>query len=147
MVCGGTWKQASRTKSTRIITAGNLESDLLGHQTTRRLFAPDLGCSTTAKTLPFSSLQGIRRPSLDTCASRWSPGCPGPPSEPFQMVRTGAKNGGWQLNGVPGFPAIPADATAGLATSILEGAAYPAAFLSGPCPPACGVGAGGMDRH
>ena len=74
-------------------------------------------------------------------------GCTGHTSVTLPMVRTGAQNGGWQLNGVPGFPAIPADATAGLATSILEGAAYPAAFLSGPCPPACGVGAGGMDRH
>lgn len=59
------------------------------------------------------------------------------------MVRKGAENGGWQLNQVVGGVA-PADL---VAENILMTGQYPAEFISGPCPPSCGVGAGGMDRH
>ena len=81
------------------------------------------------------------------------------------MVRTGAENGGWQLNAVntvsvlpggvtctsgsqpfgPGSPCF--DAPAAVALSILTNGTYPTENITGNCPPACTAGAGGMDRH
>jgi hypothetical protein len=75
-----------------------------------------------------------------------APGCTSTPIM-LPMVQSGAPNGGWQLNGLPGFPGLPANVTAGIAASILGGSAYSPQFLTGACPPACGAGAGGMDRH
>jgi hypothetical protein len=77
-----------------------------------------------------------------------SPACSGGPTPiMLPMVQSGAANGGWQLNGLPGFPGLPPNVTAGIAASILAGNPYLPQFLTGPCPPACGNGAGGMDRH
>jgi Carboxypeptidase regulatory-like domain len=75
-----------------------------------------------------------------------APGCLSTPIG-LPMVQSGAANGGWQLNGLPGFPGLPANVTAAIAASILAGNPYLAQFLTGACPPACGNGAGGMDRH
>ncbi len=60
------------------------------------------------------------------------------------MIHTGAQNGGWQLAGLPGEPAAPAQA---IAESILAGNPYGPQALSGVCPPACGVGAGGIQKN
>jgi outer membrane receptor protein involved in Fe transport len=85
-------------------------------------------------------------------ASAASPGCAGATPVQMPMVRSGADGAGWQLGGLPGFPATPPNAAAGLAAAILAGSSYPPAVLSGVCNPAagffaCGVGAGGMDHH
>jgi hypothetical protein len=67
------------------------------------------------------------------------------------MVRQGAENGGWQLNQVVSLAnsLIPPlqNAAEDQAQSILLTGQYPQEFITGPCPPSCGVGAGGMDRH
>ena len=57
------------------------------------------------------------------------------------MVHKGAENGSWQVNLVAGPP------TPGAAKSIILTGQYQPYYASGPCPPACGVGAGGMDHH
>jgi hypothetical protein len=62
------------------------------------------------------------------------------------MVRNGAENGGWQLNQVVALSFAP-EAAADQARDILLTGLYPPEFISGDCPPSCGVGAGGMDRH
>jgi hypothetical protein len=56
------------------------------------------------------------------------------------MVHTGAENGGWQVNLVAGPP------TPDAAKNIILTGEYQPYYASGPCPPACGVGAGGMDH-
>ncbi len=56
------------------------------------------------------------------------------------MVHKGAENGGWQVNLSAGPPAPEA------AKSIILTGEYAPYYASGPCPPACGVGAGGMDH-
>jgi hypothetical protein len=58
------------------------------------------------------------------------------------MVHKGAENGGWQVNLV----ANPFE-VAGAAKNIVLTGEYQPYYASGPCPPACGVGAGGMDHH
>jgi len=70
------------------------------------------------------------------------------------MIRKGAQSAGWQLNALPGYPATPANAVAGLATSILAGNPYPGVTQTGVCAfgptgpaGACGVGAGGIQRN
>jgi hypothetical protein len=77
------------------------------------------------------------------------PSCAGVTAVKMPMVRDGADTAGWQLGGLPGV-----SGAAGLAYSILAGNPYPPSVLSGTCNPegdpptfACGVGAGGMDRH
>jgi hypothetical protein len=60
------------------------------------------------------------------------------------MVHDKAASGGWQVNlvsPVP-FPSAPSEA----AKDIILTGEYQPYYASGPCPPACGVGAGGMDR-
>ena len=88
------------------------------------------------------------------------------PGVTLPMVRNGAATGGWQLNAVnlaaflpggltctpgltlpPPAPPLCLDAPAVAAASILTNGIYPTEDLAGPCPPACTVGAGGMDRH
>ena len=85
------------------------------------------------------------------------------PGVTLPMVRDGAATGGWQLNAVnlvsflPGGvtcppplvvgPGLCLDAPAEVALSILTNGTYPTVDLAGTCPPACTVGAGGMDRH
>jgi hypothetical protein len=56
-------------------------------------------------------------------------------------VHKGAENGGWQVNLSAGPPAPDA------AKSIVLTGQYQPYYASGLCPPACGVGAGGMDHH
>jgi hypothetical protein len=68
------------------------------------------------------------------------------PGFKLPMVREGAEEGGWQLNQVVSRSSAPS-ASADRAKSILLTGEYPPIYLSGGCPPACGVGAGGMDRH
>jgi hypothetical protein len=58
------------------------------------------------------------------------------------MVHKGAENGGWQVNLV----ANPFEVAAAAKNIVLTGE-YEPYYASGPCPPACGVGAGGMDHH
>ncbi len=60
------------------------------------------------------------------------------------MVHKNAANGGWQLNLV--VPVTGLDQVAAAAKDIILTGEYPPYYASGPCPPACGVGAGGMDR-
>ena len=92
------------------------------------------------------------------------------PGVTLPMVRKGAATGGWQLNAVnlasflpggvtcPGPLSIPVlgpppapplclDAPVEVAKSILATGTYPNEDLVGDCPPACTVGAGGMDRN
>ena len=88
------------------------------------------------------------------------------PGVTLPMVRNGAATGGWQLNAVnlasflpggatctpgltlpPPAPPLCLDAPAAVAQQILTTGAYPTVDLAGPCPPACTIGAGGMDRH
>jgi hypothetical protein len=61
------------------------------------------------------------------------------------MVHDGAESGGWQVNMVA---ATPADFSqvAVAAKDIITTGQYQPYYASGACPPACGVGAGGMDR-
>jgi outer membrane receptor protein involved in Fe transport len=79
------------------------------------------------------------------------PSCAGVTPVAVPMVNSRAPSGGWQLSALPGFPATPADATAGLAASILAGNPYPPVVLTGSCDMvtgfACGVGAGGIQRN
>ena len=82
------------------------------------------------------------------------------------MVRRGAENGGWQLNAVnlasflpggvtcspgltlpPPAPPLCLSAPFDVAQSILTTGILPIENITGPCPPACTAGAGGMDRH
>jgi outer membrane receptor protein involved in Fe transport len=77
------------------------------------------------------------------------------------MVRKGADTGGWQLNLVNAAAFLPSPlvcqgidlggfclgAAASAAKSILETGLYPRVFLTGDCPPACTVGAGGLARN
>jgi len=72
---------------------------------------------------------------------------PGYLEDNFQlpMVHKGAENGGWQVNMVASLPGAE-DATAKAAKKIILTGQYEPYYASGPCPPACGVGAGGMDR-
>ncbi|HKV38757.1 MAG TPA: TonB-dependent receptor [Blastocatellia bacterium] len=78
------------------------------------------------------------------------------------MIRRGAETGGWELNLVNAAAFLPAPlkcagvdvgggfclgAAATAAKSILTTGMYPQEFITGPCPPACTGGAGGMDRH
>ncbi|MBN2318902.1 MAG: TonB-dependent receptor [Acidobacteria bacterium] len=56
------------------------------------------------------------------------------------MVHDKAADGGWQVNLVGG------PTTADAAKDIILTGQYQPYYASGPCPPACGVGAGGMDR-
>jgi hypothetical protein len=70
----------------------------------------------------------------------------GPTGFNLPMVHKGAENGGWQVNLAAGPPAPAA------AKSIVLTGQYQPYFASGECNPAagkfaCGVGAGGMDRH
>ncbi len=63
------------------------------------------------------------------------------------QVRQGAADGGWQLTQViplpiPGLTSLAADD----AKNILLTGLYNPAFLTGTCPPACNVGAGGMAK-
>jgi hypothetical protein len=81
-------------------------------------------------------------------------GCVSSTAISLPMVRTGAENGGWQLNQVvsqaqtPGSGNLAADQ----AMSILLGGVYPAQFMTGICDPGngqfncTGPGAGGLDR-
>src|SRR5262249_37192803 len=84
------------------------------------------------------------------------------PGITLPMVRKGAETGGWQLNLVNAAAFLPSPlvcqgidlgggfclgAAASAAKSILQTGVYPRVFLTGDCPPACTVGAGGMDRH
>ena len=71
------------------------------------------------------------------------PSCAGVTPVVTPMIHNGAASGGWQLAALPGEPAAPAEL---VALSILAGQPYPAQTLSGACPPACGVGAGGIQR-
>ena len=72
------------------------------------------------------------------------PSCAGVTPVIAPMIRKGAQNGGWQLAGLPGEPAAPAQL---IAASLLAGNPYVPQFLTGTCPPACGVGAGGIERN
>ena len=88
------------------------------------------------------------------------------PGVTLPMIRKGAETGGWQLNAVnlasflpggvscspfltllPPAPPLCLDAPAATALSILTTGTYPTENITGPCPPACTAGAGGMDRH
>ncbi len=84
------------------------------------------------------------------------------PGITLPMIRRGAETGGWQLNLVNAAAFLPAPLTcqgidvgggfclgaaASAAKSILTTGLYPRVFLTGPCPPACTAGGGGMDRH
>ncbi len=88
------------------------------------------------------------------------------PGITLPMVRKGAETGGWQLNAVnlaaflpggvtcspfltlpPPAPPLCLNAPAVTALSILTDGTYPTENITGPCPPACTAGAGGMDRH
>ena len=79
------------------------------------------------------------------------------------MVRDGAENGGWTLNLVNAVAYLPSPlgcpapfilpngeclgAAAVVAQSILTSGTYPQVFMTGQCPPACTVGAGGIARN
>ena len=88
------------------------------------------------------------------------------PGIQLPMIRTGAENGGWQLNAVnlasflpggvncspglqlpPPAPPLCLSAPFDVASSILTTGILPIENIAGPCPPACTAGAGGMDRH
>ena len=84
------------------------------------------------------------------------------PGITLPMVRKGAETGGWQLNlvnaaaflpsplvcqGIEAFPGFCLGAAATAARSIITSGTYPRVFLSGPCPPACTAGAGGLARN
>ena len=71
------------------------------------------------------------------------PSCAGVTPVITPMIHQGAQNGGWQLAGLPGEPAAPAEL---IAASILAGNPYTPQSLTGTCPPACGVGSGGIQR-
>jgi hypothetical protein len=60
------------------------------------------------------------------------------------MVHKGAESGGWQVNLVA--PILSLSQVADAANDIILTGEYQPYFASGPCPPACGVGAGGMDH-
>lgn len=83
------------------------------------------------------------------------------PGITLPMVRRGAETGGWQLTqinlaaflpspvgcqGIELFPGFCLGAAASTAKSILETGLYPRVTISGACPPACNVGAGGIAR-
>jgi hypothetical protein len=72
---------------------------------------------------------------------------PGYLEDKFQlpMVNKGAANGGWQLSMV--IPTVSLSQVADAAKKIITTGQYEPYYASGPCPPACGVGAGGMDRY
>jgi hypothetical protein len=61
------------------------------------------------------------------------------------MVHKGAETGGWQVNMV--IPIVSLSQVADAAKKIITTGEYEPYYASGPCPPACGVGAGGMDHH
>jgi hypothetical protein len=61
------------------------------------------------------------------------------------MVHKKAASGGWQVNLVA--PIASLSQVADAAKDIILTGEYQPYYASGPCPPACGVGAGGMDRH
>jgi outer membrane receptor protein involved in Fe transport len=78
------------------------------------------------------------------------------------MIRAGAATGGWELNLVNSAAFVPAPvgcggvnagggfclgAAASVAKSIITTGLYPEEFITGPCPPACTGGAGGLDRN
>jgi hypothetical protein len=85
------------------------------------------------------------------------------PGITLPMVRRGAETGGWQLTqinlaaflpqpvmcqgGIEPFPGFCLGAAANVARNILTTGLYPRVFLTGGCPPACNVGAGGIARH
>jgi outer membrane receptor protein involved in Fe transport len=84
------------------------------------------------------------------------------PGIKLPMIRDGAESGGWQLNlvnaaaflpsplvcqGIEAFPGFCLGAAATAARSIITTGTYPRVFLSGPCPPACTAGAGGLARN
>ena len=83
------------------------------------------------------------------------------PGITLPMIRDGAETGGWQLNLVNAAAFLPSPlvcqgidlgggfclgAAASAAKSILTTGLYPRVFLTGPCPPACTAGAGGLSR-
>jgi hypothetical protein len=83
------------------------------------------------------------------------------PGITLPMVRDGAETGGWQLTqinlaaflpspvacqGIPLFPGFCLGAASSVAKSILTTGLYPRVNISGSCPPACNVGAGGVAR-
>ena len=61
------------------------------------------------------------------------------------MVHKKAASGGWQVNLVA--PIASLSQVADAAKDIILTGQYQPYYASGPCPPACSVGAGGMDRH
>jgi outer membrane receptor protein involved in Fe transport len=70
------------------------------------------------------------------------------------MSNSNAANGGWELNGLPGYPGTPPNVLAEITTGILQGAPYSPEVLTGPCTMGgaglqgeCGVGAGGTQRN
>jgi hypothetical protein len=84
------------------------------------------------------------------------------PGITLPMIRRGAETGGWQLtqinlaaflpfpltcDGVEPFPGFCLGAAATAAKSILTTGLYPRVTITGPCPPACNVGAGGIARE
>lgn len=60
------------------------------------------------------------------------------------MIHRNAASGGWQVNLV--LPIMSFDQVAAAAKDIILTGQYQPYYASGPCPPACGVGAGGMDH-
>jgi outer membrane receptor protein involved in Fe transport len=83
------------------------------------------------------------------------------PGITLPMVRNGADTGGWQLMQVNLAAFVPTPvpcmgidlgggfclgAASSVAQSILTSGLYPQVFISGSCPPACNVGAGGVSR-
>jgi len=104
------------------------------------------------------------------CNGGSDPSCAGITPVAMPMVQSNAASAGWQLGATPGgaaaipcfvlfsapncagLPGGTVDAGAFTAFLILAGAPYPASTLTGTCnlgtgAGACGVGAGGMDRH
>ncbi len=83
-----------------------------------------------------------------------NPGCAGSTPITLPMVRTGAGDGGWQLDQVVSLTNIGiGEAAANQAKSILLTGFYPPQIMTGLCDPPAGQfncngpGAGGMDRH